>query len=246
LGNSYREKFFQTYNSTHVGYLDSDDKTKADWFADYVQINYLPVFSRKGGEGLKILEIGCNKGFALAALAGMGFKNLYGVDMSPVDIKTAKSLVPSATLQCVDAHPYLRKNRKAFDFILLKAVLEHVPKDKVVPLLESMREGLKDGGQVIIDVPNMDWIVAQHERYMDFTHENGFTRESLAQVMRNVFSSVSVGKGKPVLSKGPRGWMRDILRPVFIRAVNFGLRLVGEGAPDIWWDCRSIIGIGEK
>ena len=54
-------------------------------------------------------------------------------------------------------------------------------KDRVLPLLEKISSSLKPDGMAIIDVPNMDWILGQHERYMDFTHEVGFTRESLAQ-----------------------------------------------------------------
>ena len=38
----------------------------------------------------------------------------------------------------------------------------------------------------------MDWLFATHERYMDFTHEVGFTKESLGQVCRSVFSKVDL------------------------------------------------------
>lgn len=246
MGNNYRKELFENYHSTHEDFVDLDDSAKARWFLDYVGANYLPLLSGLDKSKAKILEIGCNKGFALLALEKLGYGGLFGIDMSPVDIQKAKSLVASASFQCGDAHPYLRKNRKKFDVILLKAVLEHIPKDEVVPFLRSIREGLKDGGWVIVDVPNMDWIASYHERYMDFTHENGFTRESLGQVMRNVFAAVTVDKGKPVLSKGARGLLRDILRPVFLALVNLALRLVGEGASDIWWDCRSIIAVGRK
>lgn len=246
MGNNYRKELFDNYHSTHESFVDLDDATKAEWFLDYVGKNYLPLLSGLDKSRVCVLEIGCNKGFAVLALDRLGFKNLHGVDMSPVDIQKAKALVPSAKFQCLDAHPYLRKNRKKFDVILLKAVLEHIPKNEVVPFLKSMREGLKDEGLVIVDVPNMDWIVSPHERYMDFTHENGFTRESLAQVMRNVFSAVTIEKGKPVLSKGPRGLARDLVRPLVLSLVGLALRIVGEGASDIWWDCRSIVGVGKK
>ena len=246
MGNDYRKELFETYHSTHGTYVDLDDATKTDWFKQYVGYNYLPLFSEFDKSKVAVLEIGCNKGFALLALDRLGFKNLFGIDMSPADIQRARELVPAAKFQSGDAHPYLRKNRKKFDVILLKAVLEHIPKNEVVPFLKSIREGLREGGLVIVDVPNMDWIASHHERYMDFTHENGFTRESLGQVMRNVFASVTVEKGKPVLSKGPRGLLRDMIRPVVLGLVNLVLRLVGEGASDIWWDCRSIIAAGKK
>lgn len=74
----------------------------------------------------------------------------------------------------------------------MRAVLEHISKDKVVDLLCLIKESLKIDGIVIIDVPNMDWILASHERYMDFTHQIGFTPDSLCQVMREVFGNVIV------------------------------------------------------
>ena len=47
-------------------------------------------------------------------------------------------------------------------------------------------------GVAIIQVPNMDWILSNHERYMDFTHEIGYTRESLADIFRLYFMKVDV------------------------------------------------------
>lgn len=246
MADSYRKTLFKNYHSTHEGFVDLDDKTTGDWFVDYVRENYLPLLKGLDLSKTRILEIGCNKGFALLGLKALGFRELFGVDRSPDDIEKARALLPSAKLFCVDAYPYLQKNKKKFDVILLKAVLEHIPKNEVVPFLKRIKEGLKEGGIVIVDVPNMDWMAAQHERYMDFTHEVGFTRESLGQVMRNVFTNVTLGKGRSVFTGGPKGLLRAVIRPLFLMGVNLALRIVGEGAADIWWDCRSIISSGKK
>ncbi len=246
MPDSYRKTLFENYHSTHEGYMDLDDKTTGDWFLDYVRENYLPLLKDMDRSGTTILEIGCNKGFALLGLKSLGFTRLFGVDRSPDDIQKAKALLPSAHLFCADAYPYLQKNKKKFDVILLKAVLEHIPKNEVVPFLKRIKEGLKEGGVIIVDVPNMDWMAANHERYMDFTHEVGFTRESLGQVLRNVFTSVSIGKGRSVFSTGLKGLARAVVRPLFLFVATLVLRIVGEGAADIWWDCRSIIGSGKK
>lgn len=93
---------------------------------------------------------------------------------------------------CVDAFEYLNKNVNSFEVIYCRAVMEHIAKDRVFDFLNLVNNSLTKGGIALIEVPNMDWIWASHERYMDFTHEIGFTKESLRQVMRNFFDNVNI------------------------------------------------------
>ena len=245
MAEDYRHRLFASYNATHASYLDADDLAKRDWFVAYARINYLTHLKHLNPGSARILEIACNKGYLLAALQSLGFKDLHGVDLSPVDVEKAQALLPDASITCIDASTYLDKNLGGFDVIVLKALLEHVRKDQVIPLLEKVRAGLAPGGLALIEVPNMDWLLAHHERYMDFTHEVGFTREALAQVMRNVFTNVAVFRAAPVVGAGLKTKLAAILRPALIAIVGGGLRILGEGASEIWWDSRSIIGIAK-
>jgi len=245
MAEDYRHRLFASYNATHASYLDADDLAKRDWFVAYARVNYLTHLKHLNPGSARILEIACNKGYLLAALQSLGFKDLHGVDLSPVDVKKAQALLPDASIACIDASTYLDKNLGGFDVIVLKALLEHVRKDQVIPLLEKVRAGLAPGGLALIEVPNMDWLLAHHERYMDFTHEVGFTREALAQVMRNVFTNVAVFRAAPVVGPGLKTKLAAILRPALIAIVGGGLRILGEGASEIWWDSRSIIGIAK-
>jgi 2-polyprenyl-3-methyl-5-hydroxy-6-metoxy-1,4-benzoquinol methylase len=239
----YRDLLFSNYNKTHLSHVDCEDsRLKIDWFNKYVQLNYLPYFEGYSRDSVQVLEIGCNKGFLLAALATFGFRRLKGIDLSPDDIQLAKQLVPQAELLCVDAENHLEGQMEAYDLVILKAVLEHVSKEKIVPFLTTIRNTLKPGGMIVIDVPNMDWLMAHHERYMDFTHEVGFTRESLAQVMRNVFRDVQVTKGRAV----EESRKVQLVRPVVLKCMNWLFRIVGEGSSYVWWDCRSIIAVARK
>ncbi len=246
MSGDYRSKLFSSYNATHVSHLDGDDESKLAFFREYSRVNYLQHLGNFDRNATEILEIACNKGYLLAALHSLQFKKLFGVDLSPVDVEKAKQIVPAAQISYADAFDYLAENVEKFDVIILKAVLEHIPKDRVVPLLDRIKSSLKPSGMVVIDVPNMDWLFAQHERYMDFTHEVGFTRESLAQVMRQVFSSVHIEKGKPVMGSGLKSRVELQLRAILVRSLNFVFRLIGEGASDTWWDSRSIIGIAKN
>lgn len=246
MESDYRSQLFQNYSATHIAHLDADDASKLDWFSKYAAANYLPLLQGLDKERVEVLEVACNKGYLLKALSSHGFRNLHGVDLSPDDVAKAAALVPEATLINTDAAAYLEEQAGRFDVIILKAMLEHVPKKETLPLLKKIRAGLKSGGIVIIDVPNMDWLLAQHERYMDFTHETGFTRESLAQVMRNVFDDVRITSSQPVAEPGVKNKIGAALRPLVIGIVGIFLKIVGEGAADVWWHSRGIIGTGRN
>jgi hypothetical protein len=62
--------------------------------------------------------------------------------------------------------------------------LEHVPKSDTVELLAACRRALMPGGVLLLEVPNMgDPFNGVYSRYADFTHEVGFTEESLRYVL---------------------------------------------------------------
>jgi trans-aconitate methyltransferase len=183
-----------------------------------------------------LLEIGCGNGALLYCLREkLNFKNITGIDLSPVDIARAREKLPDVELLCCDANDYLEQNKNVFDFIILKAVLEHIPKENILPFLCLLNESLTEQGVVIVDVPNMDWILSGHERYMDFTHEVGFTRESLGQVMRNVFSEVRVKRGKAVRPAAfKHSFANKVCELVIVPGVNFLFKFLRQGEADTW------------
>jgi 2-polyprenyl-3-methyl-5-hydroxy-6-metoxy-1,4-benzoquinol methylase len=246
MESDYRSRLFSTYNATHIAYLDAGDEAKLEWFEKYAAGNYLPLLASVDRTKVEVLEVACNKGYLLKALSTHGFKHLRGVDLSPDDVSKAQAVVPEAEIAYADADAYLCERPGSFDIIILKAMLEHVPKAGTLPLLEKIRTALTKDGVVIVDVPNMDWLFAAHERYMDFTHETGFTRDSLAQVMRNVFDDVRLVPSKPVVERGLKTRIAASLRPAVISLAGIFLRIIGEGASDVWWHNRSIIATGRN
>lgn len=242
----YRDRLFATYSATHVAHLDLDDRAKQAWFLRYVDQNYVPSLAYLDRKQADVLEIACNRGHVLSALSTLGFARLTGIDLSADDVARAKTLLPTANIHCASAFDFLQNRIEAFDLIILKALLEHLPKNQVLPLLETIALALKPAGLVLIDVPNMDWLMATHERYMDFTHETGFTRESLAQVMRDVFSNVTVRPCRAPVEPGLKQMVIRLMRPGFILAGKIFLRVIGEGASDTWWYCRSIMATANR
>lgn len=129
--------------------------------------------------------------------------------------------------------------------IVGKDILEHVEKDKLDGLLSLIHKALKSGGVAILQVPNMDWIMAQHERYMDLTHEVGFTRESFGEILRLYFRDVTIYPVKYEFPQSLKAKMvMSLAKPVLVRLTRLLLTILGEGA--CWFEYREILGVARK
>lgn len=212
--NNDRNNFFKNYHETRSSLLDKSDIDKLDWFNFYIDKLYKPLLQDVSLDS-QILDLGCNKGYLLKALSNLGYFNLTGVDLSRGDISVAKTIIPEAVLIEEDIYSFLKKNNKKYDFICLKAVIEHVEKCRVVELLKLMSSSLTEKGFVLIDVYNADWLFCTHDRYMDFTHETGFTKESLDQVMKMAFNKVYIEtKSSPLRLSGRHRWKYTFFRKI--------------------------------
>lgn len=249
--STYRNKLFNNY-SKRCNELDPDHEAKLSWFHDYASCGYEKYLAdRKRSD--TVLDIGCSRGYLLSVFQTWGFKNLTGIDLSPDDLVHAKALNPSILFEHRDAFEYLAQHENTFDIIITKAVLEHIEKKRTFEFIEKCKNALTKDGILIVDVPNMDWFFAFHERYMDFTHEVGFTIVSLKQVMGEFFENVEtvpidftkfygkdIFKCRELLHKFLRIISRKLIGSLFTWADPQGF---GTANP-IWQ--RSIIGVGYK
>ncbi len=237
-----RDTLFQQYDK-RIDLLDLNIDSKLAWFKQYIDRHYMQYIKSFSPDSTHILDIGCSRGYSLHALYDHGFTHLTGIDLSHNDIEAAKTILPQADFLTSDAFEYLEAHPATYDVILIKAVLEHIPKDKVLPLLSLIKRSLKPEGIVIIDVPNMDWIFSSHERYMDFTHEVGFTRESMAQVLGSVFPEYHVTPlDNAVYSRRLTKYQAKIGRTI-LKLLFTWAEPESEHYP-IWM--RSLLGIGKN
>jgi SAM-dependent methyltransferase len=82
-----------------------------------------------------------------------------------------------------DGFEFLKDRHRTYDLITLCDVIEHVPREKVLPLLRLVYVALRPGGALYVRTPNMASLLASYSRYLDFTHLTGFTEFSLTQVL---------------------------------------------------------------
>jgi SAM-dependent methyltransferase len=237
--NNIHEKIFKNYNKIHISFLDGDDSLKLSWFKRYADLYFFPHF-KKTSLDAPILEIGCNRGFLIKTFFDKGYTNLTGIDLSPIDLEYAKKMNTGAKLILGDAYVHLQNAKGKYSVIIIKAVMEHIHKDKIPEFIHAMGEALSPGGVLLIDVPNMDWLFASHERYMDFTHEVGFTKESLGQLLRLEFGSATI---YPVDNNLHLNLRRNILKNI---SRYFLTKLFCWADPEIalnpiW--CKTIVGV---
>jgi len=108
--------------------------------------------------GYAILEIGCGEGGVLQPFLEKGCR-CTGVDLDQVRLDLGneflESYVKSGELEFVNQNIYeegfLKKYQGAFNLIMLKDVIEHVPEqDKFIPYLRKL---LKPGGKIFFGFP---------------------------------------------------------------------------------------------
>ncbi len=240
-----KNKIFNNYHSIHGNYIDSKDTDNFQVIINhFCNRNYSQYLPKKNSN---ILEIGCGKGYTLKWLDNKGYYNITGVDLSPDDVEFANNHIEKKVVIKDDIKNFLKDKNNYYDCIIAKAILEHIKKEQIDDLLKLVLNSLKINGRIIIVVPNMDWIMSGHERYMDLTHEVGFTKESLGQLLRLYFCDVTISPAKTVNSKSFFSNIRNfIIKPFVTKIFRIFLSFLGEGANNCWFEYGAILGTGTK
>lgn len=171
-----------------------------DFQGKILQGETLAEFAEKvlGGTG-RMLELGCGRGELLRGALNRGW-SVYGVEMTEDYAEIARSHGVEIELASIEDCKFLEQT---FDVILLAAVLEHLYDP--MKTLERIRNALRPGGLLFIDVPNessltmrvgnlymrargRDWAVNLSPTFSPF-HVVGFSPTSL----RNALASAGFG-----------------------------------------------------
>lgn len=178
----YKSKFYSKYYSTHTktlyGEASISELKKQSIFWKY----YYKEFLTEDPEST-ILDCGCGNGLFVQWLQHMGFKNTYGIDISPEQVEIANQH-GIKNITHADLFDFLKTKQTVYKVIFLSDVIEHFNKEEIISLLELVYNALKQGGSVIIKTPNGESPFAGRYRWGDFTHEVIFTWSSLNQLSK--------------------------------------------------------------
>jgi len=115
----------------------------------------------------KLLDVGCGPGFFLAYAEK--HYDVHGIDISEYALKEARQRARKAKLSVGDATDLDCKN-DYFDIVTCFDLLEHLPNPGLA--LQEFRRILRDGGILIIRVPNMESIGAKWKKEEWFGHRD--------------------------------------------------------------------------
>mgnify|MGYP001025652012 CR=1 FL=1 len=177
-------KQYNKYLSNHLGKIHQGDKKDFLLMEKYFSKNYLKHLPKN--KQSSIVDLGCGMGHFLYFLKKNGYKNHFGADISQecVDFCRKKKLAKKTQLFSLNAEEFLKKGQQKFDIVIMNDLIEHIPKKKILTLLDLTGKKLKRKGKLIIKTINCaNPITGPSSRYLDFTHTTGFTEESLSQVL---------------------------------------------------------------
>ena len=130
-----------------------------------------------------ILDIGCGEGYFLRMLKQSGYGTLSGVDLDNAQVEQAKAAGLESVF-CQDALSYLAGAQSKYDLICAFNFFEHLTKEEVLTLLQSVSDALRPGGKLLALTPNGLSPFSGSTRYWDFSHELSYTPSSWRQLSK--------------------------------------------------------------
>ena len=227
---SYRDKIYRHYSSDRIGRLAPQTvegfRPRAPYFRKLMREHF------PAERSAAILEIGCGHGAFLYFMREAGYVNAVGVDASPEQVREAHRLgIAQVTHANLGEHLGTLKD-EALDILVAFDVIEHFTKEELSRLADEFYRVLKPGGRLISHQPNAEGPFGSFMRHWDFTHENGFTRQSLAQLLLSSrFRKVASYEDKPVVH-GVKSLGRYVLWQYFLRPIYRFTRIIEMGSCD--------------
>ena len=128
-------------------------------------------------KSLPLLDMGCGSGLILEALVQEGYRGAEGVDRCEALVREAQAKGLKVTGQ--EVLPFLLSHEGEFGAVLAFDLLEHLPREEQIPVVEAVKEALRPGGVFLCTVTNANSALASRWRYNDWTHTCSFTEHSL-------------------------------------------------------------------
>lgn len=228
-----RQDYFLTHYSQYIGdeftYLRNQAGVYRRQFFKKLQ-------EHKCFPDIKVLDICCGVGDFCYFLQEIGCTDVTGIDSSMESIKFCKSNFFNYKFYHADAFEFLEQNTDQYDVVSMFSCLEHFKKDDIVSILFQVKTILNLEGLFLLSTPNMDCLFSNTSgRYGDFTHEVGFTRSSLEQVLKEAgFKTITIFGTKRSSSNIFQFLFYKIYQPAALKVLSILFRSLSLKFPEIY------------
>ena len=164
---TYRDIFYAKYQS----HFKQRSLAGTDYtFTDQKLIPLIKDWVHDADRARPCLDLGCGDGSLLHAFQSLGFKHLFGVDVSTEQVALAQQVTPEVVAG--DLFAYLGGFEDGyFEVITLFDVIEHLTKEEIVTCVTLIHQKLTPRGLWICHLPNGDSPFVGSIQFGDFTHE---------------------------------------------------------------------------
>ncbi len=164
----YAEKYYQTAQGSYEKAYSEAEKNYFRAKTEQKHIAAKPHLRLSQDMKPRFLDVGCGEGWSLAYFADIGWE-CQGLDFSAFGCQQQNPAVFDRVLvgNIYDNLAGLAERSEKYDVILLDNVLEHVLDP--LQLLKTMQQLLRDGGTLLVEVPNDFSVLHQlliHEKYI--------------------------------------------------------------------------------
>ncbi|HEX8174372.1 MAG TPA: methyltransferase domain-containing protein [Pyrinomonadaceae bacterium] len=163
-------------------YASFEDEFRGDKEEVKERLRYYLPFLREAGITGGVLDIGCGRGDWLELLAGEGIE-AEAVDSNHVLVESCRR--SGFKVAQSDALDYLRSQPEAsLSAVTAFHVIEHLPFETLVKLLDEIRRVLKPGGLIMLETPSPEnLVVATCNFYSDPTHNRPVSAHTLKFIL---------------------------------------------------------------
>lgn len=124
-----------------------------------------------------ILDVGCSNGWFCRVALDAGAKQVYAIEPDSNKLKEAKKSAPKANIQKGVAGK-LEYSKNKFDLVTLLDVIEHIPVDSEIEVLNEINRVLKPKGHLLISTPYQNLISQICDPAWYFGHRH-YSKEKL-------------------------------------------------------------------
>jgi 2-polyprenyl-3-methyl-5-hydroxy-6-metoxy-1,4-benzoquinol methylase len=239
-----KEKMYKNYISTHYGTIHDGTDDEFRIYGAYFKENYLKHIPKNCS--IRILDVGCGMGHFLQFLEDHGYNNYLGIDISEENIAYCKAN-KKFNVELVDAFKFFQNNTMPFDVIVMNDIIEHFDKNQIIQLLELIYGNLNENGILIVKTVNSsNPLLGSSSRYFDFTHEVGFTEESLSQVLKvSNFKNIAIYPTNIyIFFTNPLNYIAKFASLIFNKMFKFLFILYGRKGTNIF--TKDMIAVARK